>query len=53
VENTEEVLSIVEEHKHWCEVHTIGIGGGVCKDLVTGLSVCTGGIYTFVDDGDG
>ena len=53
MENTDEVLDIVEEHKHWCEVHAIGIGSGVCRDLVTGLAVCTGGIFTFVDDGDG
>lgn len=53
MENTEETLSIVEAHRTWCEVHSLGIGRDVCRDLVEGLAVCSGGIFAFIADGDG
>lgn len=51
VSNTDEVHDIVEEHRHWCEVHSFGLGTGVCRDLVEGLAICTGGIFCFIGDG--
>lgn len=45
VSNTDEVHEIVEGHRHWCEVHSFGIGSGVCRDLVEGLAICTGGLF--------
>lgn len=53
VENTWEVIEIVERHRHWCEVHAIGIGSGACRDLVSGLAAVSGGIFDYIADGDG
>ena len=53
IENTDEVIELTEKHKHMCEVHTIGIGNEVDHYLVEGLAVTTGGIFSFVDNGDG
>ena len=46
------MLEVAETHKHWCEVHTIGLGPDVCHDLVDGLAAITGGIMAYVGDRD-
>jgi hypothetical protein len=45
------VHEIVEGHRHWCEVHAFGLGSGVCRLLVEGFAVCSGGTFAFIADG--
>ena len=50
VSNTQEILSLIRDHRDRCRVHTFGIGSGASTELIKDCAKAGQGHFTFIDD---